>query len=99
MCIRDRWWGLRSSVDGKKAAFPIVVFGGDHADVPIADSSGAALAALLGGQNLPAIIDLSEFSRAGMARFMGAFLDSLYKANRQPLTFVVDEADLFAPQK
>lgn len=102
VCIIDPtgvWFGLRSSADGKKPMFSIVVFGGDHADVPITDTSGAALATLVGGQNLPAIVDLSEFSRAGMARFMGPFLDALYKANRQPLTLVIDESDLFAPQR
>jgi hypothetical protein len=102
LCIIDPTgvhWGLRSSSDGDRPAFPIVVFGGDHADVAIADTSGAALAELLAGQNLPAIVDVSEFSRSGMVRFMGPFLDSLYRHNKTPLTLVVDEADIFAPQR
>jgi DNA helicase HerA-like ATPase len=46
VCIIDPtgvWHGLRSSADGKSPGFSVVVFGGQHADVPIAESSGAAL--------------------------------------------------------
>jgi uncharacterized protein len=47
------------------------------------------------------IIDLSELrGKAAERRFMTAFLDTIYqKANREPFHLVVDEADLFAPQK
>ena len=34
------WWGLRSSADGSDAGLPIVVFGGDHADVPLEANAG-----------------------------------------------------------
>jgi hypothetical protein len=102
VCIIDPlgvWWGLRSSVDGTKPAFPIVVFGGDHADVPLTDGMGAALAGSLGTANIPAIVDVSEFSMAGRVRFVTAFLEELYQVNRSPLTLVIDEADMFAPQR
>lgn len=29
------WWGLRSSADGRSPGFPIVVFGGEHADAAV----------------------------------------------------------------
>jgi hypothetical protein len=93
------WWGLRSSADGKSPAFPVVVFGGDHADVPLTEGMGAALAETLAGQNLPSIVDVSEFSMAGRVRFMTTFLEELYAENRSPLTLVIDEADMFAPQR
>lgn len=102
VCIVDPlgvWWGLRSSVDGSKPAFPIVVFGGDHADVQLSEGMGAALAEALANQNLPAIVDVSEFSSAGRTRFMTSFLEHLYVENRSPLTLVFDEADMFAPQR
>jgi hypothetical protein len=73
VCIIDPlgvWWGLRSSADGTKPAFPVVVFGGDHADVALTEGMGGALAETLAGQNLPAIVDVSEFSMAGRTRFM-----------------------------
>lgn len=40
----DVWWGLRSSADGKRAGFPILVAGGDHGDVPLSKSDGEVLA-------------------------------------------------------
>jgi hypothetical protein len=60
VCILDPtgvWWGLRSSADGKRAGFPVIVFGGAHADVPIAEQSGATLAKIIAAKNVPAIIE------------------------------------------
>ena len=34
------WWGLRASADGSAAGYPVVVFGGRHADVPITAEMG-----------------------------------------------------------
>jgi hypothetical protein len=95
------WFGLRSSADGKSGAFPVVVFGGDHADVELGDAhEGAkALAGLLATRNVPAVLDVSDMTMGARVRFMTGFLDELYRANRQPLTLVIDEADLFAPQR
>jgi DNA helicase HerA-like ATPase len=48
---------------------------------------------------MPAIVDVSEFTMAGRVRFVTAFLEELYQVNRSPLTLVIDEADMFAPQR
>lgn len=101
VCIIDptgAWWGLRAAADGKEAGFPVAVFGGDHADVPIAEASAAPLAELIAGTNTPCIIDLSDFLLGARHRFMEAFAEALYRHNRSPLHLVVDEADEFAPQ-
>jgi hypothetical protein len=29
------WWGLRLKADGVKPAFPLVIFGGAHGDLPL----------------------------------------------------------------
>jgi DNA helicase HerA-like ATPase len=29
------WWGLRTSADGKKPGYPVVVLGGVHGDLPL----------------------------------------------------------------
>lgn len=96
------WWGLRSSADGKSDGFEIVIFGhedGDRYDVPINEHSGAKLAELIAKENLPAIIDVSDFpSEAAIKRFMTAFLDTLFRKNKRALHLVIDEADMFAPQ-
>ena len=94
------WWGLRASADGGAAGYPVVVFGGRHADVPITAEMGAALGRLIAGQALACVVDLSELgSSASRRRFMAAFAEALYEANEEPLHLVLDEADLWAPQR
>jgi uncharacterized protein len=101
VCILDPtgvWWGLRSSADGKRTGYPVAVFGGEHADVAIAEHSGAALARIIAAKNLPAIIDLSEMLIGQRHRFVTDFAEAIYTDNRMPLHLVIDEADEFCPQ-
>jgi hypothetical protein len=94
------WWGLRASADGSAAGYPVVVFGGKHADVPITAEMGGALGRLIACETLACVIDLSELgSSTARRRFMAAFSEAVYEANEEPLHLVLDEADLFAPQR
>lgn len=93
------WFGLRSSADGKSAGYPIVVFGGDHADVPLEEGAGEVIAGAVIEHGFSAILDLSLLRKAAQVRFMTAFAETLYRLNRKPLHFAVDEADAFAPQR
>src|SRR5215470_5212434 len=103
ICVVDPlgvWWGLRSSADGAAVGYPVVVFGGRHADVALDESMGAALGRLIGTRPLACVVDLSELgSAAARRRFMAAFAEALYEANSEPLHLVLDEADLWAPQR
>lgn len=101
VCVLDptgAWWGLRSSADGTRPGFPVVVFGGEHADVPITERSAAALAEVIAGNRLSCVIDLSDFLMGEKHRFVTAFAQTLHRHNRLPLQLVIDEADEFAPQ-
>lgn len=102
VCIVDPvgvWYGLRTSSDGDpKGGYPVVIFGGEHADVPITAGVGKMLAELVATRNLPCVVDLGEFSNAERHRFMTDFLETLYRVNRQALHLIVDEADDIAPQ-
>jgi uncharacterized protein len=94
------WWGLRASANGAAAGYPVVVFGGKHADVPITAEMGAALGRMIASEALACVVDLSELgSNAARRRFMAAFSEALYEANEEPLHLVLDEADLWAPQR
>ncbi len=94
------WWGLRAGADGSAPGFPVVVFGGRHADVPIAAETGGALGRLIAGRALACVVDLSELSsNVARRRFMAGFCETLYEANKEPLHLVLDEADLWAPQR
>ena len=92
-------WGLRSSADGKQPGYPIVVLGGDHADVPLEEHAGEVVATAIVEHRFPAILDLSLLRKGQSIRLMTAFLEALYRLNRQPLHLIVDEADTFAPQR
>lgn len=101
VCIIDptgAWWGLKASADGKAEGFPVVIFGGEHADVPINQLAGEALGKLIGETNTPSIIDLSDMGTNARHRFAEHFFESLYQHNRGSLYLITDEADEFAPQ-
>lgn len=93
------WYGLRATKTGRPSRFQIVVFGGAHADVDITDDMGQLLGRMLAESGNSFIIDLSGFSVAGMRRFMSAFAEAFFMANREPITLFVDEADQLAPQR
>jgi hypothetical protein len=60
-CVVDYtgvWWGLRSAHDGHGAGFPAVIFGGEHADVPINDSASTVIGKFVAERGVAAIIDL-----------------------------------------
>ncbi len=104
VCVVDPlgvWWGLRAGADGKDAGgYPAVVFGGRHADIALDDSMGAALGRLVGTHPLACVVDLSEIGSSAARRlFMTAFAEALHAFNTEPLHLVLDEADLWAPQR
>lgn len=93
------WWGLRSSKDGQKDGFPITILGGDHGDVPLEETAGKVIADLVVEEAPPLVLDLSILSKNAMRRFMVDFAEELHKKNRNALSVILDEADMFAPQR
>lgn len=101
VCIIDptgAWHGLRSSATGKSAGFPVVIFGGSHADLPLGGAHGEAIAEIVGTASDPAILDTSLMRVGERTRFFADFADALVRKNKGPLHLVIDEAHLFAPQ-
>lgn len=102
ICVLDptgAWFGLRSTADGKGAGYPVVIFGGEHADVPLEENSGEIVARAIVEHRLSAVIDFSLLRKGQTVRFAMLFLETLYRLNRDPLHVFVDEADAFAPQR
>lgn len=93
------WYGLRSSADGKSEGLPIIIAGGEHADIPIKPESGELLANLIIDNRLSMVVDVSLFRKGEQIKFMTAFAETLYRRNRNALHLVLDEADAFAPQR
>lgn len=101
VCIIDPtgvWWGLRSKENGKKSAFPIVIFGGRHQDVALHESQGKAIAEIVGTTDTSVIIDTRQMSVGERTRFFADFAETLLQKNQGPLHLIIDEAHVFAPQ-
>lgn len=97
-------WGIRSSADGKKPGYPIVILGGEHGDAPLEVNSGEVVAKLVVEERVSVLLDLSMFRKHEVATFMAIFLETLYRLkaqekHRTPVMVVFDEADAIAPQK
>jgi hypothetical protein len=93
------WFGLKTSADGKRPGFPVVIFGGEHPDVPLEESAGETIAKVIVEKRFPAILDVSLMRKGARIHFMQDFCETLYHQNRQALHFFVDEAHTIAPQR
>ena len=93
------WWGLRADAAGAPSGLPVVIIGGKHGDLPLAETDGRALAQMLVAERQSAVIDLSGLSKTAARRAMADFMEDLYRYCEEPLQLIVDEADLFAPQR
>lgn len=96
------WWGLRSNAAGDGPGLEIPRLGGQHGDVPLEQTAGALIAdvALQSRQSL--LIDLSDFpTKAAIGRFVTDFAERLYRGKKSDsvLHLVLEEADMFAPQR
>jgi len=92
------WWGLRSSAAGDGPGYPVVVFGGDHADAPLEPHAGRMLATALVEHGFSAIFDVGLMVTGDQIRFTSDFASELLRINRTALHLYIDEADTFAPQ-
>lgn len=93
------WWGLRVGKDGRGDGLPIVVFGGEHADIPLDPLKSKQIAKAIVDTNISAVIDLSGYSKTMARKVVQEFLDELYKINRVERHVFIEEADLWAPQR
>lgn len=101
VCVLDptsAWWGLRLAADGKGRGFDVVLLGGDHADIPLAERSGAAVARLVTEQGASVVIDTGGMTVGQYTRWFIDFAGTLYTTIRHPLHLVIDEAHYFMPQ-
>lgn len=96
--LKGDWWGLKSSADGKSEAIPIVIFGGDHADVPLEEGSGDFIGKTVAGIAASCVLDLEHMSKGKQVKFLTDFFLSLYHNNREPLLVIADEAQRYCPQ-
>lgn len=95
----DAWWGLKASFDGKGPGFPVYVFGGAHADLPLEPSAGALIADIIATERLSMILSMKLWGVAERAHFVTDFAKRLLQVNKEPVMMVLEEADAFIPQR
>jgi len=69
---------------GIKERYPVVVFGGLRADVPLAPEVGREVAQAVVEENISAILDVSQFPKAAQRRLVADFCEELYARNSTP---------------
>lgn len=96
------WYGLRLLADGKTKGFEIPVFGGIHADYPLDFRSGALMARVIVENSLSCVLDVSDMRKGQRRQFAMELAEELFhlkKAKRTPMSFVIEEAQDFIPQR
>lgn len=96
--IKGDWWGLKASADGKSDGFPIVIFGGKHADVPLMPGSGRAVAELLNTAAFPCLIDLRGWRPGDRAKWYIDFMDATFEKTEGKRYIMISEVHNFAPK-
>lgn len=92
------WWGLKASADGKSAGYPVVIFGGEHGDVPLNARSGGSVAELVATGNRSAIIDLGGWMPGDRTQFWIDFASTYFRTHKGRHYLVIDEVHNLAPK-
>src|SRR5579862_90121 len=101
VCIVDPkgdWWGLKSSATGKSAGFPLVIFGGEHADVALNPNSGKQVAELAATGNRPCIVDLGGWMPGDRTMFWIDFASTFFRMTTGRRWLVIDEVHNVCPK-
>jgi hypothetical protein len=93
------WWGLRASPDGEGKGIPVVIFGGQHADLPLT-GGGKKIADALMSEPICAVLDVSQESKRFWHTFLTDFCLRLMELNPDvPRHIFIEEAPEFVPQR
>lgn len=97
------WYGLRLDDTGKRPSrFHIPILGGEHGDVPLQVKGGAIVADFAVSTGSSMIVDVSHFRKHERKEFVTEFAEQLFhqkKTKRSPMHIIIEEAQVFAPQK
>lgn len=95
---KSDWWGLKLAADGKHPGYHVVVFGGEHSDMPLHHLSGKTMAELLGTANRSAVLQMRDFMPGERTQFWIDFASHLFRLLKGRLFLVIDEVHNFAPK-
>lgn len=90
-------WGIRA--DGIGKGKPVLIIGGDHADIPLEPTAGKYIADFLVRERVSTVLDMSDLSTQQMWTFVSDLGTRMYKLNRDVMHIFIDEADMIAGQQ
>ncbi len=96
------WWSLRLDANGKSKGYDIMVFGGDHGDIPLDHRSGALVADVIVDKGFSVVLDCSYMHKGEFRQFATDFAERLFfrkKSNRSPMSFILEESEEILPQR
>lgn len=97
------WWALRLAANGKDEGYKqVVVFGGEHGDLPLTPESGALVARMLAERAIPAVLDVSQFISSEQVRFLAAFGEQFFeskKTHKSPVHLFLEECQTVVPEE
>jgi len=94
------WWGLRCNPDGSPGGYPVVIIGGQHADIPLEKDQGAKIADAILEQNACCVIDMSSESKNAVRKFVTDFCDRMMELNPSGTRHIfLEEAPELVPQR
>jgi len=95
----DVWWGLRLAKDGKSKGLPVVVFGLEHADIPLARDMGKEIAHAIVQENVSCVIATFGMPKVAQRPLIAEFAEELLNTNNLPRHIFIEEAHKFVPQR
>ncbi len=84
--------GIKLNRSGQGLSYPVIIFGGEHADIPLTVHAGPYVAALVATGNRPCIGDLGGWTVGDRTRFLVDFAQALFRHTRGPRWLCIDEA-------
>jgi len=95
----DVWWGLRLSKDGTEKGIPVVVFGLEHADIPLERTMGRQIAQAVVAENISCVISTFGMPKVAQRQLITEFSEELLNINDTPRHIFIEEAHEFVPQR
>ena len=95
----DVWWGLRLDKSGKNKGLPVVVFGLQHADIPLTKDMGREIAQAVVKENISCVISTFGMPKTQMRHLIAEFSEELLNINNTPRHVFIEEAHEFVPQR
>lgn len=95
----DVHWGLRLDKNGKTQGLPVVVFGVEHADIPLDREMGRQIAQAVVKENVSCVISTFGMPKVAQRHLIAEFSEEILNINNTPRHIFIEEAHEYCPQR